>query len=304
MLQLDDNGFLGEGVDDWSRAFKSNHRPLLDQCEQLNRDAHSLLYAITIHTKDLREIIVTGLFMRALEFYQAMILLLEKGMQPSGKGVCRCLLDAVFRLVAVAKDDETLQAYIASDERERLKTTNKAQHNNTPNMQLLQEENLGEIKDEIKQTIDENKIKRDKTESYARKACMHDWYVDLYPYLSKAVHSHVRDLERQFRLDDAGQVEKLQYGPTDSDSCVPLIHGSHCLILGVCAAVNVFKHSLENKDNLKETFRGHESFFKEKMDELNTQNPLDRTDATGDSSQRLAETSRGERSPGPRPLYK
>ncbi len=285
MLKLDDNGFLGEGVDDWSRAFKNNHRPLLDRCEQLNRDAHSLLYSIKIHKKDPREIIVAGLFMRALEFYQAEILLFEKGMQPSAKGVLRCLLEAVFQLVAVAKGDEALQAYIDSDQIDRLKTTNKARHNNTPNMQLLREENLDKIKDKIEQTIDEKKIKRIPMEDYARKAGMHDWYVDLYPYLSKAAHSSPRNLEQYLRLDGVGQVEELQYGPTDSDSCELLVHGSHCLFLGIVAVVNVFEHSLENKDSLKETFRGHESFFKEKMNELNAQNPLDRTDATRDSSQ-------------------
>ncbi len=284
MSELDDNGFLGEGADDWSRSFRQKHSSLLDQCEQLNRDAHSLLSSVREHPEDKREIIVVCLFIRALEFYQAMILLLEKGMQPSGKGVCRCLLDAVFRLVAVAKEDETLQAYIASDEIERLKTTNKAQHNSTPNMQLLQEENLGEIKDEIKQTIDENKIKRDTTENYARKACMHDWYVDLYPYLSKAVHSRVRDLERHLLPDSVEKVQGLQHGPTDSETVSLLAHGGHCLFLGIVAVVNVFEHNLENKDDLKKTFCGHKSFFKEEMDKLNAQNPLDHTDAARDSS--------------------
>ena len=284
MLKLDDNGFLGEGADDWSRLFRQKHSSLLDQCEQLNRDAHSLLSSVREHPEDKREIIVVCLFMRAIEFYQAVILLLEKGMQTSAKGAFRCLLEVIFRLVAVAKDDETLQAYIASDEIERLKTTNKAQHNSTPNMQLLQEENLGEIKDEIKQTIDENKIKRDTTENYARKACMHDWYVDLYPYLSKVVHSHVRDLERHLLPDSVEKVQGLQHGPTDSETVSLLADGGRCLFLGIVAVVNVFEHSLENKDILKETFRGHESFFKEKMDELNAQNPLDRTDAARDSS--------------------
>ena len=287
MLKLDDNGFLGEGADNWSHVFKNDHRSLLDRCERLNRDAHSLLFSVKIDTKDQREVIIKCLFVRALEFYQAAILLIEKGMQLSAKGVLRCLLEAIFLLRAVDKDGTALQEYVASDETERLKTLNKAQHNDTPNMQLLQKENLNEIKGEIKQRIDEKGIKSVSIEDYARKAGMHNWYVDIYPSLSMAAHSSPRDLEQHLLLGSGGQVRELQYGPTDSEASGLLIHGSHCLFLGIVAIVNVFKHNLENKDDLKETFEGHETFFREKMDELNAQNPLDRTDAARDSSQPL-----------------
>ena len=156
-MELDDNGFLGESVEKWSGEFRKKYRHLLNRCEQLNRDVHSLLFSIKMHTEDGREIIVACLFMRAVEFYQAAIFSLEKGMQTLTKTVFRSLLESVFILRAVAQDDKMLKAYIVNDEIERLKMTNKALNNTTPNLESLQKEDLHKVKNEITQTINKEK---------------------------------------------------------------------------------------------------------------------------------------------------
>ena len=56
-MELDDNGFLGEQVGDWSREFRKRYGSLLNRCKQLNWDAHSLLHSVEVHTKDGREIL-------------------------------------------------------------------------------------------------------------------------------------------------------------------------------------------------------------------------------------------------------
>ena len=277
-MELDDNGFLGRSVEKWSGEFKKKHRPLLDRCEQLNRDAYSLLYSVEVHTEDGREIIVERLFMRAVEFYQAAILLLEKGMQTSAKGNVRSLLESVFILRAVAKCDEMLKAYIKQDECKRLKLINKAQHNKTPNLELLQQENLDPIKNEINRTIEEEEIKRISTEEFSRRANMHDWYVDIYSsWLSPATHSSVRDLEKDLVLTEQGEMLGLRCGPEDSEAPSLLAHASHCLIMGFPAVANVFFNGNSEKlSGLKKLWDAHCDFFKSVVDELNRETPLDR----------------------------
>ena len=264
-LELDENGFWGEPVEKWSGEFKKKHRPLLDRCEQLNRDAHSLLFfIIKEHTKDMREIIVACLFRRAVEFYQAAMLLFEKGMQTSAKGSVRSLLESVFILRAVAKCDKMLKAYIDNNETQRLKTVNKMLHNPNPD-EVLQKEDLRKVKDEIKQKrIEETKIKE-----FSEHADMYDyWYEDIYSlWLSPATHSSVRDLERNLLLNKQRSMAEPRYSPEDSEADSLLAHASYCLLLGFFAVANVFEHSLKKPGDLKKLWDEHVAFFKRAMND-------------------------------------
>ncbi len=261
-LKLDDNGLLGESVEKWSGEFKKKHRQLLNRCEQLNRDVHSLLFSIKVHTKDGREVITACLLMRGVEFYQAAILLLEKGMSTSAKTAVRSLLESVFILRAVAKCDKMLKAYIDNNEIQRLKTINKMLNN--PNSdEVLQEEDLHKIKDEIKQ----KGIKPTNIKEFSEHADMDDyWYEDIYSlWLSPATHSSVRDLERNFRSNDQQSISELRYGPEDSKAGQLLAHASYCLLLGFSAVANVFEYSLKKPSDLKKLWDEHVAFFKAAM---------------------------------------
>ena len=272
-MELDDNGFLGEQVGDWSREFRKRYGSLLNRCKQLNWDAHSLLHSVEVHTKDGREIIVACLFMRAVEFYQAAILLLEQGMPTSAKGNVRSLLESVFILRAVAKCDKMLKAYIDNNEIQRLRTAKKMLNNPNPN-EVCQKEDLRKIRDEIKQKgIRETKIKE-----FSEHADMYDyWYEDIYSlWLSPATHSSAHDLKRNLRSNDQQSISGLRYGPEDSKADQLLAHASYCLLLGFFAIANVFERNLKKPSDLRELWSKHEAFFKKVMDKLNAQVPLDR----------------------------
>lgn len=247
-LKLDGNGFLGEPVEKWSCEFRKKHRHLLNRCEQLNRDVHSLLFSIKVHTEDVREIIVTCLFMRTVEFYQAAILLFEKGMQTSAKGNVRSLLESVFILRAVAKCDKMLKAYIDNNEIQRLRTVNKMLNNPNPD-EVRQKEDLHKIKDEIKQ----KGIKPTNIKAFSEHADMYDsWYEDICSlWLSPATHSSVRDLERSLLLNEQGSMSGLRSGPKDSQVDQLLAHASYCLLLGFSAVAKVFEYRLKKPSDLK-----------------------------------------------------
>lgn len=269
MTELDENGFLGEPASVWSRAFQEAHSPLLERCEQLNQDVHSLLYSVKVHIEDGREVIAALLLSRAIEFYQAAILLLGKGMQTAAKTVIRGLLESVFSLRAVTQDEETLKAYIEDDHIQRLKMINKARNNDAPNLELLKKAATDKIHDAIKQTIKEKEITHLSTEELSKRANMHDWYLTVYSMLSKAVHSQVRDLERQLQTTDQKEIAGLKYGPSDSEVRNLLANASLCLVIGLAAAAAVFEC------DLRELCEGHENFMKNVIDELNAQQPLD-----------------------------
>lgn len=269
MIELDENGFLGESARIWSCSFRETHGPLLERCEQLNRDAHSLLYSIEVHNRDGREVMVALLLLRTVEFYQAAILLLTKGMQISAKVVIRGLLESVFSLRAIARDDETLKAYIEDDQIQRLKMINKARNNEAPNLELLKEAATDELHATIKQSSQEKGITTLTTEELSKRAGMHDWYLTVYSMLSKAVHSKVRDLEGQLKLTDQKEILGLQYGPTDAEARYLLATASHCLVLGLAATANVFGRDFQK------SCEEHMNFIRSVFDELNAQHPLD-----------------------------
>lgn len=268
MIEIDKNGFLGESINAWSLSFRKAHGSLLEQCEQLNRDVHSLLYSVKVHNKDPREIIVALLLTRATELYQSSILLLTKGMQTSAKVVIRGLLESVFSLRAVARHDEILKAYIECDETERLKMINKAKNNNSPNLELLKEAATNEFIASVRKTIDDKGIGRLSTEEFSKKAGMHDWYLTVYPMLSKTAHSTVRDLEDQLKINANKEIKGLKYGPVDSEARNLLANASHCLVLGLTATAIVFEYDLQ-----KLCLEKHINFIKSVIDELNAQCP-------------------------------
>lgn len=271
MIELDKDGFLGGPAGVWSRSFHKAHGSLLERCKQLNRDVHSLLYSVDVHNKDGREVIVVLLLSRAVELYQATILLLMQGMETSAKVVIRGLLESVFSLRAVARDDETLKAYIEDDQFERRKMINKARRNDAPNLESLKEAATDELLATIERSIQEQRITHLTTEELSKRAGMHDWYLTVYPMLSKTVHSKVRGLEGMLKLNDKKEISGLQYGPTDSEARHLLATASHCLVLALAATASVFERDFQKLCD------EHVCFIKKVFDELNVQYPMDST---------------------------
>jgi hypothetical protein len=79
-FEFDADGFLTERRGLLQSGIRDAYKQLFARAYQINRDCHGLLFAANIHNRDGREVLVATLFIRALEHYQASILLLGTGL--------------------------------------------------------------------------------------------------------------------------------------------------------------------------------------------------------------------------------
>jgi len=125
MAPYQSHGFIGQEIHTWIKATKQAHKELFELAEKINTDCYSSLGRLTIDSGSLRQTLISCLFARCLELFQAAYILVAHGMSPSSNIALRALLEAMFVLCATAKDDDALEAYVIDGERERLRVTRK-----------------------------------------------------------------------------------------------------------------------------------------------------------------------------------
>lgn len=246
-FEFDADGFLTERRHLLEAAVRRTHVKFFARATDINRDCHELLFGADIHNRDWRQLLVSTLFLRALEHYQAAILLLGTSLIAPAKVAVRSALEAVFAARAVADKDEALRAFINDDLLQRRKLIRKAQQHDHTNLEELRESLTDEIIQKLEEKIRESGAKLLTTEELSKRAGMHDWYTTAYAMLSKATHTHVRELESYLRFDTSGTIRGLEYAPSEDEIPHLLLTAAHCILLGAGAVCRTFEIDFDAK---------------------------------------------------------
>jgi Family of unknown function (DUF5677) len=241
-IAFDSDGFLSDRSGDIEAAIRATHPTLFTRAVQINRDAHDdLLFAADIRNRDGMAIITTTLFMRALEHYQATVLLLGRGMIAPARVTLRALVEAVFRLNAIVIEPTAFAKFIAEDpvRRKRL-IENALKHPHHPNLEetakAVTPELLAEVEKEIKTTVG----KAVSTAEWSKLAGMHDWYTTNYALLSMAAHTAVRELDAYLTLDADGEIKGLNYAPSLEEIPHLVLTAVHLILIAASAFDRTF----------------------------------------------------------------
>src|SRR2546428_7440536 len=246
--------FLSSELDAWARQHRATNLDVFNRCEELNRDAYALLGRLDVHTQDIRDITVSCLFARSLEIYQALILIVSRGMLAPAQLLQRALLEAMFTIVAVAKDDVTLQRYIDDDKWHQLNLARAVRKTTSPDLERLRAQVTDEMVASFEAAAKAADVKPLKTDELASLAGFHDWYVVIYKPLTGPVHSKVRDLQRYAVVDEKGELQSLQLLPSDRDTR-PILATAGRVLLNVLAAIDArFKISLGQRQAAYDIF--------------------------------------------------
>ena len=246
-FQFDEDGFLTKRRDQLAGAIRRVSESLFALAHDINRECHRLLLAATPHNSDGREVLVAVSFIRALEHYQATVLLLSSGIIAPAKVALRATLEAVFTARAIAEHDEALKEFITDDLLQRRKLIRKAQQHEHTNLEELGAAKTDELVQRLEAEIKELGVKSLTTERLSQLAGMHDWYTTVYALLSKAVHNHARDLECYLLLDENDKVRSLDYAPSIEEVPNLLLTAAHAILLGGEAVARTFRLSFEAK---------------------------------------------------------
>lgn len=240
-ITFDSDGFLTDRFSDIEGAVDAVHHPLFTRALQINRDAHDLFFAADIRSRDGVAIITATLFMRALEHYQATVLLLRRAMVAPAQVTLRALVEAVFRLRAIVTEPTAFKTFITEDLVQQKKLVKSALTNpHHPNLEetakIVTPEFLAEIEKDIK-TVGAKHVT---TAEWSKLAGMHDWYTTNYALLSNIVHTAVRDLDVYLKLDGVGEVRELVYAPSLKEIPQLLLTAAHLILIAASAFDKTF----------------------------------------------------------------
>jgi hypothetical protein len=239
MAPYEQNGFLGDDIKAWMQDNRRQYDDLFALAEKLNADCYTMLGKARPHNKDKRELLVSCLFPRVMELFQGTYLLVTHGMIPASNIMLRALIETMFVLVAIVKDDDALDAYILNDEKERLITANKILNDTSSTFSEIPIEEVIRIKAEIEKKHEGKKLPKLTTEYFSKKAGLHDWYMTVYAVTSKSVHAAVKDMEQYLAIGSDLQVKSIKFVPTDAGTIGILATACNALGMGLEAFLAV-----------------------------------------------------------------
>lgn len=217
----------------------------LQLARRVNRECHRLIYRTDVRNRDIQGMLVAGLFLRALQHYQATIILLEKGLVASGKVTLRAALESVFAIRSVAASEEDCTAYINDDLVRRLELMQAARKYDYAILAQLREAATEEVVAELKSRIQAAGAKKLNPEKLSQSANLHPLYHSVYALLSSAAHSGVRDLNDYFVFEgtEGGErVKEINYAPSLDEIPDLLLTAMDFILLATDAVCRQFEN--------------------------------------------------------------
>jgi hypothetical protein len=213
MTTLKEDGFLADETGAVMEMVREKYAPWLLEMRALNRLLMRLQFELNGHAKNAQHLACAALFARSLSHAQAAILLLERGMSPSGRAMLRCALEGTFRLVACSREYQT--AVVFFDEI-HVDLKRKARQ-------------LGELAERDRAGMDEALRTRMLAEATAKiaefgayglsasematRSGLDNLYLTAYAFLCGAVHSSANDLSEHYVVDGDRNVTSIRTGP-------------------------------------------------------------------------------------------
>lgn len=242
MSSIEEEGFLSEEINQWIKKHRQENSELFKLCENLNRFSHSTMFTIHITTINPSNLLVSCLYIKAMSTFQGIILMTERGMVNEAKVLLRCLLECMFAIVAIGKDDSVADNLLSSDQIKRKKALKSYKENrdagvydSTSSLSKADVENL--IK-ELEKEIKENGIKDLKIQELAQKAGLDLIYNTAYRILSASIHVDLADLHQYLKISDGGELEMLLWGP-DANDINLILYSAAGAMLRIVPAVSV-----------------------------------------------------------------
>lgn len=219
---VDEVGHLSEKIIEITSKVMEQNRSLFDLAYDINCCAHKLKYKCDVRNRDLQALTIMGLYFRVLDIYSSSIILCENDLGNESATVTRTGLEAVFFMSAIARNYDFAKDFIKSDQKDRLKFLNVASNPKSSLYELFERdsEDLKQLKIELKEEVENEKIIERKVEVAAQKAGLQEQYDYIYRILSQYSHPSPRSLENYFDFDENGIATGLVY--PQKTSTVPL----------------------------------------------------------------------------------
>ena len=236
---LSNHMFLDRDIQSTVDHIRQAHERYFLFVERLNELAHRALFSAKVVRSDMRQPLLATLLQRALTAFQATVILPQRGMPSEARVVLRTLLEAMFRIAAIANDENVARAYVEEDERHRLKFINKLKLLPKTLRPQVDEAALESLREALLKSVKDLGTTERKTWWYAHKAELENFYMTIYALLSEHVHINVGTLESALNIDEQEELVSFSYGPSDEEIGNHLLTAAEALLLSMRAAYSV-----------------------------------------------------------------
>ena len=213
MPKIEIEGFLSNEAIEGRSVFKERFSDIFELARYTSRVGMAKIGEVKLTGIENSKFIIYLLTIRVLESFQAIIILMEYGMLSSAKLIMRPLLEAMFSLAAIQKDESLIEQYFDTQDRahfELLKST--TQWKDEVLKAIYKKHKFEKKYIEKKKELKENPPKTLRPIDWARAADCEDLYNVYYVYYASFTHSNLSALEDHVDRYDDDRVD-ASFGP-------------------------------------------------------------------------------------------
>jgi hypothetical protein len=252
-MAFDNDGFFAAEMCTWIIEHRAAQRVWFDLAERFSRHCHDVAARLQINRSSNQQLLCAALFIRHLEYFQAAILMIERGMGNAASIALRAQLETLFSLTMISKSEQHTETFISTDAHTRLSNMKKMKRAVELGLSIYTAEQIARLDAGISECTEElakSRVPKAQVEWLAKQADMEPSYLITYAHLSGAVHSLSRNVDSYLSHDESGNLSHLQWGPAEGDSAKHLSTAVENLSFALHAIERVFRLQTNEHDLL------------------------------------------------------
>lgn len=265
MSKIETDGFLSEESENGKSELIAKYVDAFKFARDLNRFCMTFLKKVELDWEDTYRLIVNILILRVVENFQAINLMLERGMLIPAKVLTRANLETLFILAALEKKPKLLQSYIDQhDEGHKRSLKAALQFKNEELKASIKKINIEKLYIKAKEKLKDRDLNVLSPKQWAKEAELEDFYNLYYTMYSNATHSNLSALNDH--VDDMPEKIDISFGPLDRGLYELMQANFYVLINSMRATALINNIDVLNEiDNLANDFRKLDKKYIEPM---------------------------------------
>lgn len=240
MTNIETDGFLSDEAIEGRAVFRERFQDVFAMAEDMNRVALRKLGGAKLSGIDDGSFVIYLLAIRIIESYEAIIILMERGMLAPAKLVIRPLLEALFTLVAVEKNKGLVSKYFDTQNKAHFELLRSStQWRDEALKKIFKEANLEAKYIEKKKELKENPPNTFGPIDWAKAADFEDFYHVYYVQYASYTHSNLSALEDHLDRDNENKIN-ASFGPSITGFYELLRNATAFTLIGVVHMCSTF----------------------------------------------------------------
>lgn len=248
-MDFNEKGFLGTAIDEFSKSVQLQYAGFFQLSYQINELAHATKFELQVDNRDPQEYLAATLFLRLLNGFEATVILGAKGLLFEAKVVLRSVIETLFILKLLCKEEAFALEYLGSSKVQSLKWMNIAHESLDPNFESVRQYATPKVMGALRKEIEQHELKKLEVEPIAKRADLHHIYNAQYRLLSEQVHCLPISLDPFLVENQDGGLDSFDWGPKHEGLDFILFTNIQMLFAALVPVTKLF--SLEKKDELK-----------------------------------------------------